>query len=162
MDDKKQILTTLVPVAALQAMTTEAAEAVPLVMITEGLVCIRKFPFKIGRESRVQTVKGKIERIERPKLDDREPNNDLYLVDRGQLLNISREHLLIESSGSGYLLRDRGSACGTKVNENGVGGSDSGGSLPLNDGDEIIIGTIESPYRFRFVDLSGFEFSQKK
>ena len=161
MDDKKQILETLLPVAALQAITVEAEEAVPQSMITEGYVCIRKFPFKVGRESRVQTVKGKIERVERPKLDDREPSNDLYLVDRGQLLNISREHLLIESNGSGYLLKDRGSACGTKVNNDPVGGSDSGGTSSLSDGDEIVIGTMESPYRFRFVDLGGFDLQKK-
>lgn len=161
MKEKKRILEQLLPVAVLQALTPEAAEAVPQALLTEGVVAIRKLPFRIGRESRVQTVRGKVERIERPKMDDREPNNDLYLIDRGQLLNISREHLQIEADRQhGYRLVDRGSACGTKINRATIGGGDSGGSHPLADGDEIIIGTMESPYRYRFVDLSGFEIGE--
>lgn len=120
------------------------------------MVCIRRLPFRIGRESRVKKVNGRIERIERPKLDDREPNNDLYLVDRGHLLNISREHLRIEIDGDAFYLVDRGSACGTKVNGEAVGGDDQGGRTLLSDGDIITIGTTESPYRFRFLDLRGF------
>lgn len=162
MDSKKKILAKLVPQAALEALTPEAAMAVPQGMITDGLISIRAFPFRIGRESRVQTVKGKIERVERPKLNDREPNNDLYLVDRGQLLNISREHLLIEAGEDSYLLKDRGSACGTKVNGQSLGGNDSGGATSLADGDEIVIGTADSPYRFRFIDLNCFDFVEKQ
>ena len=150
------------PVAALEALTPDAALAVPQSQIINGLICIRRFPFRIGRESRVKNVNGRIERIERPKLDDREPNNDLYLIDHGQLLNISREHLLIEQSGNGYVLVDRGSACGTKINDNPVGGSDEGGSGLLQDGDIITIGTMESPYRYRYIDLSGFEVRARR
>lgn len=156
MIDKKQLLTTFLPIAVLQAETTDAAEAVPQQQLFDGMVCIRRLPFRIGRESRVKKVNGRIERIERPKLDDREPNNDLYLVDRGHLLNISREHLLIEVDGESFYLVDRGSACGTKVNGEPVGGEDQGGRSILKDGDIITIGTMESPYRFRFLDLRGF------
>ncbi len=161
MDSKKKILKKLVPQAALEALTPEAEMAIPQGMVVDGLVSIRTFPYKIGRESRVQMVKGKIERVERQKLNNREPNNDLYLVDSGQLLNISREHLLIETGADGYLLKDRGSACGTKVNGQSVGGSDSGGVMNLADGDEIVIGTAESPYRFRFINLDCFDFIEK-
>ncbi|THB79711.1 MAG: FHA domain-containing protein [Desulfobulbaceae bacterium] len=153
MDDKKSILNKIIPVAVLKALTQEAEHAIPLTMSVEGFVSIRQFPFRVGRESRVQTVKGKIERIERPKHESNEPNNDLYLVDRGQLLNISREHFLIEKEGDRYLLSDRGSACGTKINDQSVGGNDAGGTHILRDGDEIVIGTKDSPYRFQFIDL---------
>ena len=156
MTDKKQLLTTFLPTAVLQAETQDAAEAVPHHQLFDNMVCIRRLPFRVGRESRVKKVNGRIERIERPKLDDREPNNDLYLVDRGHLLNISREHLRIEIDGDAFYLVDRGSACGTKVNGEAVGGDDQGGRTLLNDGDIITIGTTESPYRFRFLDLRGF------
>jgi len=74
-------------------------------------------------------------------------------VDRGVLLNISREHLQLECDGQRYVLVDRGSASGTKVNMEPVGGDDSGGKLSVKDGDELIIGTKASPYRYRFIDL---------
>jgi len=159
MVEKKQILKELMPLAVLKAMSSEAVSAVPQGMIVGDLICIRKFPFRIGRESRVRTVNGKIERIERPKIDNREPNNDLYLVDQGLLLNISREHLLIEKTEDTYLLIDRGSACGTKINGEPLGGDDSGGSRILCDDDIITIGTKESPYSYRFIDLNTFEIA---
>lgn len=153
MVDKKQITEMFRPLAVLEAMTPEAISAVSQGNIINGFIPIRRFPFRIGRESRVRVVDGKIERIERPKLNQIEPNNDLYLVDRGVLLNISREHLQIECDGQSYILVDRGSASGTKVNMEPVGGDDSGGTRSVKDGDEIIIGTKASPYRYRFIDL---------
>jgi hypothetical protein len=50
------------------------------------------------------------------------PTNDLYLRDREEPLNVSREHFAI----------------------------DRGGSIPLHDGDVIIVGTSLSPYVFKF------------
>ena len=114
---------------------------------------MRKFPYRIGRESRVLVVDGRTQRVERPKLNQVEPNNDLFLLDGGTLLNISREHLQIERRGGGYVLIDRGSASGTKVNMQPVGGDDRGGEAAIKDGDEIIIGTKASPYRYRFIVL---------
>ncbi len=153
MVDKKQITEMFRPLAVLEAMTPEALSAVSQGNIINGFIPIRKFPFRIGRESRVRVVDGKIERIERPKLNQVDPNNDLYLVDRGVLLNISREHLQIECHGDSHRIVDRNSASGTKVNLEPVGGDDSGGEISLSDGDEITIGTKASPYRYRFVDL---------
>ena len=157
MTDKKTLADKVIPFALLQAVSREAAQAVPQGMLVDDLICIRQFPFKIGRESRVRVVNGKSERIERPKNSDLEPNNDLYLVDRGQLLNISREHLQIEKKDDGYVLVDRGSACGTKINGNTIGGEDKGGISPLHDGDVITVGTKDSPYRYRFMSLDGME-----
>lgn len=159
MKRKKQIIERFLPIAALEALTAEAADAVPQPQLLQGLVAVRQVPFRVGRESRVKKVNGRLERIERPKMDDREPNNDLYLVDHGQLLNISREHLLIDVVGSSFVLVDRGSACGTKINDEPIGGEDQGGTRSLNDGDIITVGTMDSPYRYRFHDLRGFVVS---
>ncbi len=161
MDEKQTILDVVTPKAVLKAMTPESIKATPQLSLVEGVVCIRKFPFRVGRESRIKKINGRLERIERAKLDNRPPSNDLYLVDDGHLLNISREHFQIEKSGNDYVLVDRGSACGTRVGEISVGGNDSTGSLPLKDGDMICVGTKTSPYIFQFITLDEFEFQQK-
>jgi pSer/pThr/pTyr-binding forkhead associated (FHA) protein len=154
MIDKKEINDLFSPLAVLQALTPDAVSAVAPGQIIDRFVPIRKYPFRIGRESRVRVIDGKKHRVERPKLNQIEPNNDLYLVDQGVLLNISREHLQVERDGDGYKVVDRGSASGTKVNTEHVGGDDAGGTLSISDGDELKIGTQASPYRYRFIDLS--------
>lgn len=153
MDDKQTILTILSPKAALRALTPEAERAVPDGMMVAGLISIWHFPFKIGRESRGAIVDGDFVRTERPRFGERRPKNDLYLVDAVEPLEISREHFQIESSAEGYVLVDRASACGTGVGELHIGGSDSGGSAPLKDGDTIAIGTESTPYRYTFIAL---------
>lgn len=114
---------------------------------------IDRLPFRVGRESRMAMVKGELTFMERRK-GDTPPNNDLYLIDQGQLLNISREHLQIEKAADGGLIvHDRGSACGTIVDGKVIGGMDQEGSQPLANGSEIIIGTPDSPYRFTVKNL---------
>ena len=153
--EKKEIIEILRPIAALEPLTPEAVSAVPQELIVSTFVPIRQFPFRIGRESRVQMVGGSLHRVERPKSKQQKPNNDLYLIDRGVLFNISREHLQLErGNGDSYLLVDRGSASGTKVNDVPIGGNDAGGSGDLQDGDEIRIGSKSSPYLFRFITLT--------
>ena len=151
---KKDIVELLRPVAALEPLTPEALSAVPQDRIISTFIPIRKFPFRIGRESRVQLVDGSLHRVERPKGKQHDPNNDLYLIDRGVLFNISREHLEIEQPHEGaYIVVDRGSASGTKVNGVSIGGKDKGGKVELQDGDGIKIGTKSSPYQYRFISL---------
>lgn len=83
------------------------------------------------------------------------PNNDLYLIDRGKLLNVSREHFQIDKKEDGtYEVVDRGSACGTIVANHVVGGHDKGGRYPLEDGNIIIVGTPKSPFVFKFLSSS--------
>ena len=153
MDVKLQILMEILPLAVLQPLTPEARNAIPNALGIGSSVLIRKFPFRIGRESRVRIIDGRMERIERHKLDDRAPSNDLYLLDQGDLLNISREHLLIDRTSSGYTVVDRGSACGTRVGETAIGGEDRGGGCVLQDGDIIAIGARTTPYLYRFISL---------
>ena len=114
---------------------------------------IDRLPFRIGRESRLAMVEGELTFMERRK-GARPPNNDLYLLDQGELLNISREHLQIEQAADGgFVVHDRGSACGTQVDDRTIGGRDTTGSLPLKEGSKIVIGTRESPYRFTIKNL---------
>ena len=161
MDLKDIILSEIAPRAVLQALTPEALEAVPQGLLVGDKVVIRDFPFRVGRESRVRKIDGKMERIERPKRDNLSPTNDLYLIDRGQRLNISREHFQIEVDAAGYVLRDRGSACGTKIDELRVGGEDTPGRHALRDGDVIAVGAKGTPYRFKFISFDEYEIRRR-
>ncbi len=157
MNEKHNIVETITPLAVLKAVTPEALRAVPQGLLAGEYICIRTFPFKIGRESRVRNVKGHLERIERPKRDNKEPNNDLYLIDEGRFLNISREHFQIEKDRDSFVLRDRGSACGTKLGEENIGGEDAGGVHPIKDGDIIAVGAKATPYLFQFFSLQEYK-----
>ena len=130
----------------LQPLTSEARKS-----IRGDEIKLDKSPFRVGRECRVRMVDGSLQVIERRKTHD-PPNNDLYLLDGGRRLNVSREHFQIEQKEDGtYELLDRGSACGTIVGKQVVGGSDKGGRGLLKDGDVIVVGTSESPIMFRFL-----------
>jgi hypothetical protein len=161
MDEKIRILETITPLAVLKAITPEAKKAVPQSLLEEGIVSIRKFPFRVGRESRVKKINGRLERIERPRLNNGRPSNDLYLIDDGHLLNISREHFQIDKNDNDYFLFDRGSACGTRIGRAIAGGQNSCGSLSLKDGDIITIGAKGSPYLFQFITLDEFEILRR-
>ncbi|GAV19205.1 FHA domain protein [Mariprofundus micogutta] len=153
MNEKDSILQILTPKAVLKAMSPEAAASIPQVLLEQGMVRITRFPFKVGRESRVREFEGKMVRLERDKFDGREPSNDLYLIDVAQPLHISREHFQIEREGSEYMLVDRNSACGVSVGSVRVGGRDSGGRIQIEDGDIIAIGAADTPYHFKFIVL---------
>jgi len=153
MEDKQDILNAVRPQAVLKPMSAEAAEAVPYHLLTGGYICIRSFPFRIGRESRVRMADGREKLFERPKLCGREPNNDLYLIDTVHPLNVSREHCQIERNATGYQLVDRVSACGSGINGRRMGGQDAGGRCALVDGDIIAVGSDSTPYHYRFITL---------
>ena len=162
MDEKQTILKKLIPVAVLKALTPAAEQAVPQAILVAGLVPIRSFPFRVGRESRVKIVDGRVERIERERPQSTIPNNDLYLVDDGHLLNISREHFQIEQDQGKYYLYDRGSACGTLVGEQGLGRENREETVELRDGDIITVGTRQSPYVYQFIVLDELEVRPKQ
>jgi len=133
----------------LVALTPEAKEALG----GRDHVEIDRLPFRIGRESRLGVVQGELRFMERRK-GTKPPNNELYLYDRGELLNISREHLSIDKApDDGFVVHDRGSACGTQVDGRAIGGRDRTGSTALSEGSEIVIGVPESPFRFRVENL---------
>lgn len=129
----------------LVALTPEAERSLG----SESLA-LSRLPYRIGRECRLVAGPDGLQVAERRKQVS-EPNNDLYLIDPGPRLQVSRAHCLIETDGAGgYRLVDRGSACGTIVGNQKLGGRDAGGQAPLADGDMILVGTSESPFAFRF------------
>ena len=78
--------------------------------------------------------------------------NDVYLLEPPwvDLVQISREHFLIDWVDGEFVLVDRGSVCGTIVGGQQIGGSRQGGRAPLRSGDLIVVGTDASEYVFRF------------
>jgi pSer/pThr/pTyr-binding forkhead associated (FHA) protein len=132
------------PRAVLVGLTPEARGALGA---TELL--ITTFPFRIGRDSRGTRRVATRTITERRKSASR-PNNDLYLDDKDEPSNVSREHLQIDHNGSQYILVDRQSTCGTLVEGTTVGGRNAGGAVRLSDGDVIIVGNSSSRYVFKF------------
>ena len=110
---------------------------------------LKVFPFRVGRESRQGEAppSGAVREMRNP---NNKPNNDLYLVEARELMNVSREHFQIVRDGEGYALEDRGSTLGTLVEGQKVGGDNRGGRVGLGDGDVIIVGSSHSPYVFKF------------
>ncbi len=153
MESKAKILSQFKPMAALKAITPEAEAAIPQAMSVQGMAGIHRFPFRVGRESRGKIVDGVFHRVERPRRGSAVPTNDLYLVDAGEMLQISREHFRVERTAEGYQLVDRGSVCGVSVGGVRIGGNETGGSAPLRDGDEIQVGAEVTPYRYTFIAL---------
>jgi len=155
LDEKQKILAKLFPRAVMTALTPEARTALPAVMQPTGIISILSFPFRVGRESRVMLINNTVHRVERPTREGSVPNNDIYLMDAGQMLQISREHFRIEQTADGYLLTDRGSKCGLAVNGRRIGTGTGTLSVALCDGDVIAIGTSVTPYLYTFV--AGFD-----
>ncbi len=155
MSSKQEVIDAVIPMAVLQAMTPEAIDAIPqCLLLGDNIIAIHSFPFRIGRESRVVKVKGRIERVDRPEPTIEYPNNDLYLLDRSPLLNVSREHLKLEKLNGTVMLIDRGSACGTRKINAESGASETGASFMLHDGDIIALGAEGSPFLYKFIVLS--------
>jgi len=129
--------------AYLVALTPESGEA-----IAAREINIPHLPFRIGRESRRArwTEQGLV--AERRKASP--PNNDLYLPDQDEPLNVSREHLQIDRDEQGFFLVDRGSTCGTIVEGVPLGGGKREDRAPLHDHDVIILGTSLSRFIFKF------------
>jgi pSer/pThr/pTyr-binding forkhead associated (FHA) protein len=130
--------------AALAALTPEARDA-----LGADALEITSVPFRVGRESRAPRRAAARVVMERRRPSSR-PNNDLYLVERDEPLNVSREHFQIEHNGGQWVLIDRQSTCGTIVEGQVVGGKQAGGAAPLRDGDVIIVGTSSSRFTFKF------------
>lgn len=110
---------------------------------------ITRFPYRVGRESREaqRTPHGFVTERRDP---GSRPTNDLFLRNREEPLNVSREHFAIDRGDTEYILVDQASTCGTIVEGQSVGGHARGGSIPLHDGDVIIVGTSLSPFVFKF------------
>lgn len=153
-NEKKELLSSMIPKAVLKALTEDSRHSIVKRTFGQDIIPIYQYPFRIGREARVDFVDGEVILQERHKLGGQEPNNDAYLLDNGQFLQISREHCSIVNNGNKYMLQDRGSACGSMVNDFSIGGDDNNGSINLQDGDIITLGSKESHYKFKFILLN--------
>ena len=132
-DIKKLVL----PKALLQPTTIDAINSVHKTCLPKHMIGVWNFPFKLGRESRIDIVDGQQVIMERKRPDRHKPNNDVYIIDSGERLQISKEHMYIDLINNEFYVIDRGSACGTIVNTAAIGGKDHGGKLPLKHGDLI-------------------------
>ena len=104
-------------------------------------------PFRVGRENRLNKL---VNAIERRIGAGHKQVNDIYLVEDTEYVNVSREHFVIEEVQGRVQLRDVGSACGTIVEGEILGGERAGGVAELHDHDVIIVGTSGSPFVFKF------------
>jgi hypothetical protein len=99
---------------------------------------IARFPFRIGRAS---------ESAGRTPLT----SNDLTIPD-DKPYQISRNHCIIEQSGDGLILRDRGSTVGTIVNGVAIGTAHEALSAELKLGENLVtFGAVESQHQFQLI-----------
>jgi len=131
--------------ASLFALTENARNA-----LGGSEFALEQLPWRVGRESRKHDTPEKKALFADKRSPANKPNNDLYLVEETELINVSREHFQIDRAGEGYVLLDRGSTLGTIVEGRTVGGENAGGSVALRDGDVIIVGASVSPFVFKF------------
>lgn len=139
-------------------VTDEAAAA-----LGETFIRIASFPFKIGRESRgLNPLTRAMVAMER-RITTAPQLNDLYLVEtpRDSVVHISRQHCTIDRLGTGFLLLDRNSMCGTGIVRSRlpldasqpfverIGAGTPTDRTLLYDGDLVIVGNEDSPYVFR-------------
>jgi hypothetical protein len=127
-------------------MTDEAKTA-----INAGILKIDHFPFRFGRESRTAARIAELSDEDRRMMRST-PNNDFYLLDTGRMLNISREHFQIERNEAthGYEIFDRGSTCGTAVNNIHLGNGTKETRAEICDGYLLVVGTYKSRFVFKF------------
>jgi len=146
---KKEILKSIVPRAVLFPMNEKAKTSIA----NEKLISISRFPYKIGRESRVsKNDRGFFVKL-RLFDENSTPNNDIYLIDNDELLQISKEHLEITIKDNSFFVIDRGSMNGTTINNETIGGNRKITKKEIKDGDKIKIGSKESSYEFQFLLL---------
>ena len=131
------------PRIALVALTPEARAAIGAAAVT-----VSPLPYRVGRESRGPRGFERLLATEQ-RWPGAAPTNELYLRELSEQLNVSREHFQIDWGGRGLALVGRGSTCGTIVEGQEVGGDGQGGTVPLKDGDVIIVGTAFSPFVFK-------------
>jgi len=130
--------------ACLVPLTPEARRAA-----AAPVVPLHRFPFRVGRDLRDPDRKPRLLLRERRRGTTSGPN-DLYLLELGPRLRLSREHFLIGEEGGRYFLEDRRSSLGTLVEGRIVGGARTGGRCELRDGDVIIPGGSGSHFVFKF------------
>lgn len=153
MDELKiKILNTFIPRAVLWPLTEKAKMSLPY---EERMISIKSMPFKIGRESRVaKTEKGSyIKKRINYKEVDTTPSNDAYIVDKGELLQVSKQHCEIIAKEDKYFIIDKTSTNGTLINDVKIGKDAEQFETELKDGDIIQFGSEGSEFKYQFLTL---------
>lgn len=146
---KQDILKSIIPRAVLLPLNQKTKMSIS----NDKFIPINNFPFKVGRESRISDdergffVKLRLRNVEYT------PNNDIYLIDNNEFLQISKEHFEISIEDDSYIIVDRGSMNGTTLNNVTIGGDRTIEKRNIDDGDIVKIGTVNSNYEFQFLIL---------
>lgn len=150
---KNELINSFLPNAVLIPITTEAEKSILNTQIINKLIPMFEFPFKIGRESRMsENDRGLFVKL-RILNNISKPNNDIYLVNNTESLEISKEHFSIEKKDDSYFIIDRKSTLGTKLNNNEIGKDKANKPYTIKDKDIIKIGSSDSKYEFQFLIL---------
>ena len=97
-------------------------------------------------------TKNKIIKEEKLEVKDLVPNP--ILIKNKNNIEISKEHFEISNDKDEYLIKDRNSTLGTKLNDIEIGKEQNKYTHILKDGDIIKIGSSDSKYEFQFLVLS--------
>lgn len=117
----------------MRGLTAEASQ-----VLNDKEVVIKKFPFKIGRQSHHRH-------------DDIFVDNDLYINDEIPY-NVSKNHLSINYGNRQFYILDRGSSLGTIVNNEHYGGKISNFKAILKRGENrVSLGAKDSPFQFKVI-----------
>lgn len=150
---RSELIKSFLPNAVLVPLTPEAEKSILDMQTINKLVPMFEFPFKVGRESRMsENDRGLFVKL-RILNNVSKPNNDIYLVNNTESLEISKEHFQIEKKDDIYLIKDRNSTLGTKLNDKEIGKDNANKSYILEDKDIIKIGSSDSKYEFQFLIL---------
>jgi hypothetical protein len=112
-------------------------------------ILLTKFPFKVGREERLNPVARLQSTIER-RIGGLPPTNDLYLQETGKSHYVSRLHFEIDWFDGKYHVEDRNSTLGTIVAGRALGLKTKVMSAPITSTELIVVGGSNSPVVFRF------------
>lgn len=149
---KKELICSFIPDAVLIPLTNEAKNSI-IDIKNNNVISMFTFPFRIGRESRMsENEKGffvKLRILSNPS----KPNNDIYLFNSTQNLEISKEHFEIEKINNTFFIKDRNSTLGTKLNNEEIGKENANKKYLLKDTDKIKIGSNNSKFEFEFLIL---------
>ncbi len=111
-----------------------------------GELIVRKFPFRIGREARIdQSDAGTALR-----------ENDLRLDELVPPFFVSRSHLEIGFINGAPYVRDVGSTAGTLINGRKTGGNHTAGTVMITAPEtDIVLGGSNSPWHFKLLLPAG-------
>ena len=150
---KNKLINSFLPDAVLIPLTPEAEKSILDTKNVNKLIPMFEFPFKVGRESRMaENERGLFVKL-RILSNVSKANNDVYLINNADSLEISKEHFQIEKRDDKYFIKDRHSTLGTKHNNEEVGKDKANNSYALEDKDIIKIGSSASKYEFQFLIL---------